>query len=82
MYYFVDLLYNHEEIIFHEWHMCMWMYFILILTSFLAAFISGAAGFGGALLLLPVDTACVGAEVAVPVLAIAQLIGNLSRMAF
>lgn len=60
----------------------MWMYSILILTSFIAAFVSGAAGFGGALLLLPVVTACVGVEVAVPVLTIAQLIGNLSRMAF
>lgn len=62
--------------------MWMWSYLILILASFLAAFISGAAGFGGALLLLPVVTACVGAQVAVPALTIAQLIGNLSRMAF
>ena len=58
------------------------LYAILIFTSFIAAFISGAAGFGGALLLLPVVTACVGADVAVPVLTIAQLIGNPSRMAF
>ncbi len=35
-------------------------YFILnILGSFLAALVSGAAGFGGALLLLPVVTATV-----------------------
>ena len=52
------------------------------MTSFAAAFISGAAGFGGALLLLPVVTLCVGAETAVPVLTIAQFLGNLSRMAF
>lgn len=58
------------------------IYVILIISSFIAAFVSGAAGFGGALLLLPVVTACVGAEAAVPVLTIAQLIGNLSRMAF
>lgn len=58
------------------------IYFILIAASFIAAFVSGAAGFGGALLLLPVVTLCVGSEVAVPVLTIAQLIGNLSRMAF
>lgn len=56
------------------------IYAILILASFIAAFVSGAAGFGGALLLLPVVTTFVGAEVAVPVLTIAQLIGNLSRM--
>lgn len=58
------------------------VYAALIAAAFLAAFVSGAAGFGGALLLLPVVTACVGAEAAVPVLTIAQLIGNLSRMAF
>lgn len=58
------------------------MYAILIAASFAAAFISGAAGFGGALLLLPIATACVGAQLAVPVLTIAQLIGNLSRMGF
>ncbi len=60
----------------------MEIYIILILSSFIAALISGSAGFGGALLLLPVLILCVGAEIAVPVLTIAQLIGNLSRMAF
>lgn len=54
----------------------IWMFIILILSSFVAVLISGAAGFGGALLLLPVATACVGAEIAVPVLTVAQLIGN------
>lgn len=58
------------------------IYAVLIIASFAAAFISGAAGFGGALLLLPVVTACVGVHAAVPVLTLAQLIGNLSRMAF
>jgi hypothetical protein len=58
-----------------------WIFVILILCSFVAALVSGAAGFGGSLLLLPVVTACVGPSVAVPVLTIAQLIGNLSRMA-
>ena len=53
---------------------------ILLLGSFLAALVSGAAGFGGSLLLLPIATACVGAEMAVPVLTIAQLIGNIARM--
>jgi uncharacterized membrane protein YfcA len=53
---------------------------LLFLGSFLAALISGAAGFGGSLLLLPVTTAIVGADVAVPVLTIAQLIGNIARM--
>lgn len=56
-------------------------YCILILSSFLASLISGAAGFGGSLLLLPVVTACVGTELAVPILTLAQLIGNIARMA-
>lgn len=53
---------------------------ILILGAFAAAVISGAAGFGGSLLLLPVATACVGPQMSVPLLTIAQLLGNLSRM--
>lgn len=54
---------------------------ILFAGSFVAALVSGAAGFGGSLLLLPVVTACIGAEAAVPVLTISQLIGNIARMA-
>ena len=54
---------------------------VLLIGSFVAALISGAAGFGGSLLLLPVVTACIGAEAAVPVLTISQLIGNTARMA-
>ena len=57
------------------------MWVVLILASFLAALISGAAGFGGALLLLPVITYYIGAVAAVPVITLAQLIGNLARMA-
>lgn len=53
---------------------------ILFAGSFFAALLSGAAGFGGSLLLLPVVTACIGAQAAVPVLTIAQLIGNIARM--
>ena len=54
---------------------------VLLIASFAAALISGAAGFGGSVLLLPVVTACIGAEMAVPVLTISQLIGNIARMA-
>ena len=57
------------------------MWIVLILASFLAALISGTAGFGGALLLLPAITYYIGAEAAVPVITLAQLIGNISRMA-
>lgn len=52
---------------------------LLFIAAFAAAAISGAAGFGGALLLLPLLVAAVGATQAVPLLTIAQLIGNLSR---
>ncbi|WP_018953219.1 sulfite exporter TauE/SafE family protein [Thioalkalivibrio sulfidiphilus] len=55
---------------------------ILFLAAFAAAGISGAAGFGGALLLLPLLVASVGVVQAVPLLTIAQLIGNLSRAGF
>lgn len=55
---------------------------LLLTGGWLAATISGAAGFGGALLLLPVLTYAVGAKAAVPVLTLAQLLGNLSRAGF
>jgi uncharacterized membrane protein YfcA len=58
------------------------MHIFLVLSAFVAALISGAAGFGGALLLLPAVTLFIGADKAVPTLAIAQLLGNLSRMVF
>lgn len=56
------------------------VYLILILSSFMAALVSGAAGFGGSLLLLPIVTACTGAELAVPILTLAQLMGNIARV--
>jgi uncharacterized membrane protein YfcA len=55
---------------------------LLFVVSWLAATISGAAGFGGALLLLPVLTNILGVKAAVPVLTIMQLLGNLSRVWF
>ncbi|PKO01345.1 MAG: sulfite exporter TauE/SafE family protein [Chloroflexi bacterium HGW-Chloroflexi-4] len=57
-------------------------YLWLSLAASFAAAISGAAGFGGALLLLPVLTGTVGAFQAVPLLTVVQLIGNLSRVGF
>ncbi len=52
------------------------------MSSWLAATVSGAAGFGGALLLLPILTNLLGVKAAVPVLTIAQLWGNASRVWF
>ncbi len=55
---------------------------ILVLGAFLAAMLSGVAGFGGALLLLPLLTHRVGVTDAVPLLTVAQLVGNLARVGF
>lgn len=55
---------------------------LLLVAGWLAATISGAVGFGGALLLLPVLVHVIGAKAAVPVLTVAQLLGNLSRAGF
>lgn len=60
----------------------MLQYFPLIVAAWLAATVSGVAGFGGALLLLPVLASVVGAKGAVPVLTVAQLLGNASRAGF
>ena len=57
-------------------------YTTLFLAAFIAATISGVAGFGGALLLLPLLVQTVGVIHAVPLLTFAQFIGNLSRVAF
>ncbi len=55
-------------------------FIVIFLSSFIAATISGAAGFGGALLLLPVLSGIVGIKSAVPILTIGQLFGNASRV--
>jgi len=57
------------------------IYLLLAAGAFVAAAVSGAAGFGGALLLLPLLTHAVGVTEAVPLLTVAQLAGNLSRAA-
>ena len=58
------------------------MLLLLLLASWLAATLSGAAGFGGALVLLPVLSATIDVKAAVPVLTIAQIAGNTSRVWF
>ena len=55
---------------------------LLLFCGWLAASVSGAAGFGGALLLLPVLAFTLGGKAAVPILTVAQLLGNLSRAGF
>lgn len=55
---------------------------LVLIAGWLAATVSGVAGFGGALLLLPILTWILGPKAAIPVLTIAQLMGNASRAAF
>lgn len=55
---------------------------VIFLISFIAATISGAAGFGGALLMLPFLASVVGIKAAVPILTIGQIFGNASRVWF
>jgi uncharacterized protein len=55
---------------------------LLLFCGWLAATVSGTAGFGGALLLLPILTFTVGVKAAVPILTVAQILGNLSRAGF
>jgi len=54
----------------------------LIFVSWLAATISGVAGFGGSLIILPVFSILIGAKKAIPILTIAWMMGNFSRAAF
>lgn len=60
----------------------MMMLIIIVCSAFVPAMISGIAGFGGALILLPVLTCFVGIHVAIPVLTIGQIFGNASRVWF
>lgn len=59
-----------------------WSWILLLCCGCLAGTIAGVAGFGGAILLMPVVVFTVGAKSAIPVLTVAQLLGNLSRAGF
>ena len=55
---------------------------ILLVTAFIAATLAAISGFGGAAVLLPVLTIFFGVRLAIPILTVAQLIGNGSRVWF
>lgn len=55
---------------------------VVIITALAASFLAAIAGFGGSVIMLPVLVWTVGVTDAIPVLTIAQLIGNLSRVIF
>ena len=56
--------------------------FILIISGLVASFIAAIAGFGGAVIMLPVLVWTFSIQDAIPILTVAQLIGNLSRVVF
>jgi uncharacterized protein len=53
---------------------------IVIISALAASFLAAIAGFGGSVIMLPVLVWTVGVTDAIPILTIAQLIGNLSRV--
>jgi uncharacterized protein len=53
-----------------------------LIVSFIAATLAAVAGFGGAAILLPVLVATFGVREAIPILTVAQLVGNGSRVWF
>ena len=57
---------------------------ILLLAggAFVASTLAAVAGFGGAAVLLPILVLVFGVRDAIPILTVAQLIGNLSRVGF
>ncbi len=54
----------------------------VVLTSIIAGTIGGTVGFGSGVLMLPVCVAAFGARDSVPLLTIASILGNLSRVYF
>jgi uncharacterized protein len=55
---------------------------VLMLAALFAATLAAVTGFGGAAVLLPVLVGAFGMRDAVPILTVAQLIGNASRVWF
>lgn len=55
---------------------------VVIVTALVASILAAFAGFGGAVIMLPVLVWAVGIQDAIPILTIAQLIGNLFRIVF
>jgi uncharacterized protein len=55
---------------------------LVILSALAASFLAAVAGFGGSAILLPVLVWTLGITDAIPILTVAQLIGNLARVLF
>jgi uncharacterized protein len=55
---------------------------LLVVVAFIAAMLAAVTGFGGAAVLLPMLVFVFGVREAIPILTVAQLIGNASRVWF
>ena len=55
---------------------------ILLVTAWFTSTISGIAGFGGSLIMIPVASYFIGVKKAIPILTIAWMMGNFSRAVF
>jgi hypothetical protein len=53
---------------------------LVALAAFVASTMAAVAGFGGAAIMLPLLVWAFGVQAAIPILTVAQLIGNLSRV--
>lgn len=64
------------------WHVGIDTAVLVSIAALLASVLAAVTGFGGAAVLLPVLVFAFGARAAIPILAVAQLIGNASRVWF
>uniref|UniRef100_A0A7V4XT57 Probable membrane transporter protein n=1 Tax=Acidobacterium capsulatum TaxID=33075 RepID=A0A7V4XT57_9BACT len=62
--------------------MHVWEWPLLVLVALAASTLAAVTGFGGAAVLLPALVAIFGVRAAIPILTVAQLIGNGSRVWF
>src|SRR5437868_15227655 len=60
----------------------IWHWILISLVALTASSLAGVTGFGGAAVLLPALVAAFGMREAIPILTVAQLIGNGSRVWF
>lgn len=60
----------------------MLLWIILLIGTIFAGILAAVTGFGGAAILLPLLVAIFGIRAAIPILTVAQLIGNASRVWF
>ena len=60
----------------------MFLWFLACIFAYLASVLSGVVGFGGAMIFLPFLVAIYGVKASVPILTVAVLLGNASRVYF